>query len=48
MEDDYDYVFKIILLGSSDAGKSELIIRFIDGIFFDGFIPTIGVDFVIK
>ena len=47
-EENYDFIFKILLLGNSDVGKSSLILRFVDGMWSETFIPTIGVDFKIK
>ncbi|EPR79248.1 GTP-binding protein YPT1 [Spraguea lophii 42_110] len=46
--DDYDYIFKIILIGNSGVGKTCLINRYIDNIYNQGYISTIGVDFKIK
>lgn len=45
---DYDYLFKILLVGESGIGKSCLLLRFADDSFTDVFISTIGVDFKIK
>lgn len=45
---EYDYVFKILLVGDSSVGKSSLLMRFADDIFTDQFLPTIGVDFKIR
>jgi Ras-related protein Rab-1A len=45
---DYDFLFKILLLGDSGAGKSAILNRYCDEIFTDGYISTIGVDFKIK
>jgi len=45
---DYDYLFKILLVGESGIGKSCLLLRFADDAFTDAFISTIGVDFKIK
>lgn len=42
---DYDYLFKLILIGNSGVGKSSLLLRFSDNNFGDSYIPTIGVDF---
>ena len=45
---DYDFVFKILLVGDSAVGKSSLLLRFADNIFHESFLPTIGVDFKIR
>lgn len=43
-----DHIFKILIIGDSSVGKSNILLRFSDGIFHDTFLPTIGVDFKIK
>ena len=45
---EYDYLFKILIIGDSGTGKSSLLIRFCDDFFSEKFISTIGVDFKIK
>ena len=45
---DYEFIFKVLLLGNSNVGKSSLFLRFVDDIWNDTFVPTIGVDFKIK
>ena len=47
-EQDYEFIFKVLLLGNSNVGKSSLFLRFVDDIWNDAFVPTIGVDFKIK
>ena len=47
-EDNYEFIFKVLLLGNSNVGKSSLFLRFVDDIWNDTFVPTIGVDFKIK
>ena len=47
-EENYDYIFKVLLLGNSDVGKSSLLLRFVDKTWTDSFVPTIGVDFKVK
>jgi len=42
---DYEYLFKIVLVGDSGVGKSCLLLRFADDNFTSSHICTIGVDF---
>ncbi|CAD8080853.1 unnamed protein product [Paramecium sonneborni] len=48
MQQEYDYLFKILLIGNSAVGKSSLLLRFADNVFNESFLPTIGVDFKIR
>lgn len=47
-EKDYDYIFKLLIIGDSHVGKSSLLMKYIDNDFDDDFNTTIGVDFRIK
>lgn len=44
---DFDYLFKLLLIGDSGVGKSSLLLRFTSD-SFDDLSPTIGVDFKLK
>lgn len=45
---EYDYLFKVILIGDSSVGKSCTVLMFSDSSFTDSYISTIGVDFKIR
>ena len=45
---DYDYLFKVILIGDANVGKSSLISQFCNEKFMDTVASTVGVDFYIK
>ena len=45
---DYDYLFKVLLLGDSGAGKSSLILRYTEETFNSKLVNSIGVDFKMK
>lgn len=45
---DFDYLFKLLLIGDSGVGKSCLLLRFADNTYNSDYISTIGVDFKIK
>ncbi|KAJ5070773.1 small rab-related gtpase [Anaeramoeba ignava] len=45
---EYDYLFKIVLVGDTGVGKTSLLSRYTDGKFSDSYVSTIGVDFRTK
>lgn len=44
----YNLLYKIIIIGDSNVGKSSLVLRYCDNKFIQNFISTIGIDFKIK
>lgn len=45
MSEDYDFMFKILILGDSGVGKSCILLQFTENNFSIYHVPTIGVDF---
>lgn len=45
---EYDYLFKIVIIGNSSVGKSSILRRFSDDQFQESYLATIGVDFRFK
>ncbi|CAH2276543.1 Ras-related Rab-19 [Pelobates cultripes] len=47
-DDPFDFLFKIILIGDSNVGKTCVVQRFQSGVFSDKHQNTIGVDFSVR
>ena len=43
-----DAVYKILLLGDSEVGKSCFLMRYADNVFVENYITTIGLDYKLK
>ena len=43
-----DSLAKVIIIGDSGVGKTNLLTKFCDGVFKDSYVATIGVDFKLK
>lgn len=43
-----EFSFKILLVGNLGVGKSSLLLRYAEGSFREGFLPTVGVDFKVR
>ena len=43
-----ELVYKILLLGDSEVGKSCFLMRYSDNIFVENYITTIGLDYKLK
>ncbi|UCH32781.1 MAG: GTP-binding protein [Candidatus Bathyarchaeota archaeon] len=49
MSQEYDYLFKVVLLGEPRVGKTSLIVRYLKNIFSSGeYAQTLGANFLIK
>jgi small GTP-binding protein len=44
----YDFIFKVIIIGDTGVGKTNMILRFSENNFKENYVATIGVDFKIK
>lgn len=47
-EDNYDVLVKLIIIGDSGVGKTNVLMRFCDSEFKENYVATIGVDFKVK
>eukprot|EP00026_Physarum_polycephalum_P014016 Phypoly_transcript_14482.p1 GENE.Phypoly_transcript_14482~~Phypoly_transcript_14482.p1 ORF type:complete len:124 (+),score=5.41 Phypoly_transcript_14482:44-373(+) len=45
---DFDYMIKLIVVGSAGVGKSSLLLQFTDNVFEPNMETTIGVEFGVK
>jgi len=43
-----NYIFKILIAGNATVGKTSLLRRYVDGMFNDSSVMTVGVDFFTK
>jgi len=44
----FDYLFKTIVVGDPNVGKTSITLRFATGMFRERYLPTIGVEFSVK
>jgi len=45
---DYDFMFKLILIGSQHVGKSNILYRYLKGEFLESSTSTLGVEYGAK
>ena len=48
VEEQFDYLQKIIIIGDSGVGKSNVLLRYSEGKFVDNYMMTIGINYVYK
>ncbi|XP_065196243.1 ras-related protein Rab-3-like [Sycon ciliatum] len=46
--DEWEYMFKLLIVGNSGVGKTALLFRYVDNSFSEAFISTVGIDFKVK
>ena len=46
MSEEYDYLFKILLIGNSTVSNESLLHGYVENVGNDSSVPTIGVDIV--
>ncbi|XP_065185108.1 ras-related protein Rab-3D-like isoform X2 [Sycon ciliatum] len=44
----FDYMFKLLLVGNSGVGKTCYLFRYTDDVFRGSFVSTVGIDFKVK
>lgn len=44
----FDYMFKILIIGNSSVGKTSFLFRYADDSFTSAFVSTVGIDFKVK
>lgn len=47
-DQNYDYMFKMLIIGNSSVGKTSFLFRYVDGSFSSNFVSTVGIDFKVK
>lgn len=47
-QQNFDYMFKILIIGNSSVGKTSFLFRYADDSFTSAFVSTVGIDFKVK
>lgn len=47
-DQNFDYMFKLLIIGNSSVGKTSFLFRFADDSFTSAFVSTVGIDFKVK
>ena len=47
-DQNFDYMFKLLLVGNSGVGKTCFLFRYTDDFFRGSFVSTVGIDFKVK
>ncbi|CAF0836003.1 unnamed protein product [Brachionus calyciflorus] len=47
-DQNFDYMFKLLIIGNSSVGKTSILFRYADDSFTSAFVSTVGIDFKVK
>lgn len=47
-DQNFDYMFKLLIIGNSAVGKTSYLFRYADDSFTSAFVSTVGIDFKVK
>ena len=47
-DQNFDYMFKLLIIGNSSVGKTSFLFRYSDNSFAASFVSTVGIDFKVK
>lgn len=47
-DQNFDYMFKLLIIGNSSVGKTSFLFRYADNSFTSAFVSTVGIDFKVK
>lgn len=48
VDPNFDYMYKILIVGNSGVGKTAFLVRYCDNAFSPAFVATVGIDFKVK
>jgi len=47
-DQNFDYMFKLLIIGNSSVGKTSFLFRYSGDSFSSAFVSTVGIDFKVK
>nr|XP_014430685.1 ras-related protein Rab-3B isoform X3 [Pelodiscus sinensis] len=47
-DQNFDYMFKLLIIGNSSVGKTSFLFQYVDDTFTPSFVSTVGIDFKVK